>query len=231
MHRLGHVGRTEIDYDFSWRGRACHSEALVVQNFRDFFLNRFAFESEVDEAGASDVRLLANFCNVEAADDRVRYFAWIFTALFPENERSVALVIAKARISRGRHVASRPKAGRCKRLGKFSRELRLKYFHRVLIVAASLCEARRGGGRRVACSVADGTSVSLAPTAFPHRAWLVAPAIFANTYLVGRDSVEPLSLSQLKLSSVKCFSAFQALEFGDSLGSEFWILGFLEADL
>src|SRR5438552_437329 len=86
MHRLGHVGRTEIDYDFSWRGRACHSEALVVQNFRDFFLNRFAFESEVDEAGASDVRLLANFCNV-----------------------------------------------------------------------------------------ADGTSVSLAPTAFPHRAWLVAP--------------------------------------------------------
>ena len=175
MHRLGHVGRTEIDYDFSWRGRACHSEALVVQNFRDFFLNRFAFESEVDEAGASDVRLLANFCNVEAADDRVRYFAWIFTALFPENERSVALVIAKARISRWRHVASRRKAGRCKRLGKFSRELRLKYFHRVLIVAASLCEARRGGGRRVACSVADGTSVSLAPTAFPHRAWLVAP--------------------------------------------------------
>src|SRR5213080_3172091 len=152
MHRLGHVGRTEIDYDFSWRGRACHSEALVVQNFRDFFLNRFAFESEVDEAGASDVRLLANFCNVETADDRVRYFAWIFTALFPENERSVALVIAKARISRWRHVASRRKAGRCKRLGKFSRELRLKYFHRVLIVAASLCEARRCGGRPVACA-------------------------------------------------------------------------------
>src|SRR5205814_7251164 len=146
-----------------------------MQHFRDSFLNRFAFESEVNEARASDARLLANFRDVEAADDRVRYFAWIFTALFSQDQGSVALVIAKARISGGRHFASRRKAGRCKRLGKFSRELRLKFFHRVLIVAASLCEARRGGGRRVACSVADGTSVSLAPTAFPHRAWLVAP--------------------------------------------------------
>src|SRR5437762_14387481 len=113
-----------------------------MQHFRDSFLNRFAFESEVNEARASDARLLANFRDVEAADDRVRYFAWIFTALFSQDQGSVALVIAKARISGGRHFASRRKAGRCKRLGKFSRELRLKYFHRVLIVAASLGSAR-----------------------------------------------------------------------------------------
>src|SRR5207253_2866388 len=104
----------------------------------------------------------------------------------------------------------------------------------------SRCAVRNEALGRQACGlrVADGTSVSLAPTAFPQSSLACGSAerrptsaIFANTHLVGRDSVEPLSLSQLKLSSVKCFSAFQALEFGVSLGSEFWILGFLEAHL
>ncbi len=40
------------------------------------------------------------------------YFARIFTALFPEHERSVALIIPKAWIGRGAHFAAEREASR-----------------------------------------------------------------------------------------------------------------------
>ena len=46
------------------------------------------------------------------SDDRLGYFARIFTALFREHERSVALIIAKARIGRGAHFARQREASR-----------------------------------------------------------------------------------------------------------------------
>src|SRR5205807_9043107 len=92
MHRLRDIRRPEINHDFSWRGNFFNPESLVAQQLRDFFLSRFPLESEVNETGAGHTRLLGNLCDFEPADDRLSYLARIFTALFSEGERSVALV-------------------------------------------------------------------------------------------------------------------------------------------
>jgi hypothetical protein len=78
-------------------------DSVVIQQLRDFLLNRFSFQGKVDETGAGDAWRLGNFRDIEFAGDALRYFARILAALFRQHHRGVALIIAKAWISCGRY--------------------------------------------------------------------------------------------------------------------------------
>src|SRR5207248_11029597 len=106
MHRLSHIGRAKIDHDFFWRRIGRHTESFVMEQLRNSLLNRLSLQGKVDETGARDTRRLGNSCDVEFADDALRYLGRILAALFLQHHRGVALVIAKALIGWWRNFPS-----------------------------------------------------------------------------------------------------------------------------
>ena len=178
MHRFGNIGRAEIDHDFFRRRARRDPQPFITQQLRDFFLNRFTFECEVDESGTGDVWWSGNFRNIKPIDNGVRYLTRIFTPLFGQNHRSVALIISETRISRRRNLPGRREASRRQCVGKLSPELCLKCFHRALIVAASPGEARqRTLRRKFYASATRRSSVSVGPTRTYDVAWARARKI------------------------------------------------------
>src|ERR1700704_4604525 len=98
VHRFRHVGRTEIDHDFSWSCRSCHAEPVIAQNLAGFLSDRFRAQSEINKAGTGHARRLAPFTDIEMLENFRGDISRLLAALLAKDERSVALVIAESRI-------------------------------------------------------------------------------------------------------------------------------------
>ena len=127
VHRLGDVGRTEIDHDAVGlvRERATPSRSSCKSSHR-LRRHRLRLEGEIDETGAGDRRRFAPFPDLEMLDDLLRERARIFSALLRQDERGVRLIIAEARVGRGRDFAGLRQVGRGERGASSAREKRLK---------------------------------------------------------------------------------------------------------
>ena len=74
---------------------------------------------------------------------RLRQRPRIFPALLRQNERGVGLIIAEARIGRGRNRAGCGQAGGSERVGQLLREKRLESFHALAYFWAAVAEDRQ----------------------------------------------------------------------------------------
>ena len=102
VHRLGHVGRTEIhDHGARLRGavskKRCSPRAADCQRLRQ----RGGLEPEIQEAGAGDLHLLAAVANVEFGEHVGGQLARIHLPRLGQRHEGVALVIAELRVGAG----------------------------------------------------------------------------------------------------------------------------------
>ena len=98
-HRLGHVGRTELNHNgFRFcrlaRRNRCSPRAADCQRLRQ----RGRFEPEIQEAGPGDLHFLANLRNFEFGEHVRSELTRIQFARLGQRHHSVALVIAKLRV-------------------------------------------------------------------------------------------------------------------------------------
>ena len=115
VHRLGDVGRTEVDHDATRCVSERHAEPIVLQELRGLHRDRLRLERKIDETRAGDCRRCAPFPDLEVLNDLLCKRSRILAPLLGEDERGVGLVIAKTRIGRGHHFASRRQTGRGQR--------------------------------------------------------------------------------------------------------------------
>jgi hypothetical protein len=159
VHRLGDVRRGEVDDDF-FRVRGCgDAEPFRIGGKRGGALfEPFAFQPEIDEPRACDLRRLAHFGDVEFFNDLLRKLAGICFCLLGEQHRDIGLIVAEACVGCGRDLRLDGDARR-ERDAQLCREKRLHCFHH----RSGLCAAgafkngedflRRGcGGEAVANS-------------------------------------------------------------------------------
>ena len=118
VHRLGHVGRSKIDYDPPRRFCLCNTETFVSQDFARFSFDCVGTQCEVDETCARNHWRFAKIANIKLRKNFLREIPWIFTALFAKHESGVRLIIAETGIGRGRKFARIRQSGLCQRLRK-----------------------------------------------------------------------------------------------------------------
>src|SRR6266496_1934201 len=99
MHWFGDIGRSKINHDTLCRFCVSDTEPVVPQHFHCLFSDGGGPQRKVDEACARHCRWFAKIVSSKMRDDFLRENSWIFIALLPENESSVGLVIAEARIA------------------------------------------------------------------------------------------------------------------------------------
>ena len=106
MHRLGDVGRAEIDDDAlrvsGFRCTATGVAGEVAQSVRD----PLRLETEVEEAGAGNLRLFANVAGFEVVGDPGGQFARVGFGLLGQHHGGVGLVVAEAGVGGGRDFAA-----------------------------------------------------------------------------------------------------------------------------
>ena len=98
VHRLGHIGRSEINHNAPRRFRLRDAESFIAQDVGGSFSNGARTQRKVDETGTCDDRRFANVANIKIAGDFLRNLTRIFAPLFSEHQSPIRLVIAEARI-------------------------------------------------------------------------------------------------------------------------------------
>ena len=98
MHRLGHVGRSEIDHDPPWRSCLGDAEPFVLAKFESLLRDRSSLQFEIDKAGAGHSGRFAPLADIELSNDFFGDSFRILTALFGQNERGIGLIITETRI-------------------------------------------------------------------------------------------------------------------------------------
>ena len=97
VHRLGDVGRAEVDDDRAWVRGARDAEALIGEERGDALRDRVGAQGEIDEAGAGDLRRVQMSDDAELRETSARPARGFLAALLREDERDVGLVITEAR--------------------------------------------------------------------------------------------------------------------------------------
>ncbi len=95
VHRLGDIGRTEIDHDRARLGRLLEKQVFAAKRANECFADGGWFEGEIEKAGAGDLDFVAPLGDVELGFDVGGQLARVHLALFGERHESVALVIAE----------------------------------------------------------------------------------------------------------------------------------------
>ena len=101
MHRLGHIRRAEIDHDFRGEETFSTLSRSSPRSAAIFVSTASRLSVKLMKPAPATLGCSEMSGDGEVSDYRLGYFARIFTALFPEHERSVALIIPKAWIGRG----------------------------------------------------------------------------------------------------------------------------------
>src|SRR6266513_63958 len=69
VHRLGHVGRSEINHDAFLQHCFGNADPFIAQDLYRFVSDRVGTQRKIDEAGASDYWWLTKIVNIEMRDD------------------------------------------------------------------------------------------------------------------------------------------------------------------
>ena len=88
MHRLGNVGRPEINYDAPRRLCFGDAEPFISQQIQRLFFDRIRTQCEVDKAGACDAGGFAEIVDIQIRNNFFRESTRIFAhAVFQARER------------------------------------------------------------------------------------------------------------------------------------------------
>ena len=103
VHRLGHIGRTEIDHDSLGRCRLGHAESLVSAESRRLFSPRASARSvKLIKPAPAIVGGSHNITDIEMFNNLLRDLLRILPTLFGEHECGIGLIIAETWIGRRR---------------------------------------------------------------------------------------------------------------------------------
>src|SRR5205814_10601270 len=105
VHRLCHIGRSEINHDLLRRYCICDTKAFVWQKVARLFCDRIAPQREIDEAGARDGGRFAKIANINAGEELLGESFRIFAPLLAQHERSIRLIIAETGVCCRRQFA------------------------------------------------------------------------------------------------------------------------------
>ena len=106
MHRLGDVGRAEVDDDALRVPGFRHPAAGVTGQGAELLRDPLRFEAEVEEAGARDFRFVANVAGFKIIRDLGGEFTRVGFGLLGQDHGGVGLVVAEARVGRGGDFAA-----------------------------------------------------------------------------------------------------------------------------
>ena len=102
VHRLGHVGRGEIDHHGLAVAEVGHAEVVVVEQGGGAGGVGGGQDAEIDEPGAGDVGG-GEAVEFEVVDDFLGQRARVGLARFGEHHRGVRLIVAEAQVGGGGH--------------------------------------------------------------------------------------------------------------------------------
>src|SRR5438046_9527201 len=98
VHRLRHIGRSELNHDLLRRFCICDTKAFVWQKLACFFCDRIAPQREIDEAGARDGGRCTKIANISTGENLLGKSFRIFAPLLAKQEGGIRLIIAEARV-------------------------------------------------------------------------------------------------------------------------------------
>ena len=106
VHRLGNVGRTEVDDDAERILRGGHAAAGITRQCPELPGDPMRFEAEVEKARTGNFRLLANVARLEIVGDLGREFARVGFRFLGQNHGGIGLVVAESCVGCRGHLAA-----------------------------------------------------------------------------------------------------------------------------
>jgi|GEM_PF-6769291 len=101
VHRLGHVGRAEIDHNGPAHRGGLEKQMAAVQRLLQRGSHRRGLESEVQKPRASHLDLLAPGLDLQVSQHLAGQLAWVKPTGFGQGHHASGLVIAKLRLRTG----------------------------------------------------------------------------------------------------------------------------------
>src|SRR5687768_11505733 len=98
VHRLRHIGRTEINNDRARLFRPLIEEMFTACGCLQHTLQSRGFDPEIKKAGPGDFGALAPRADIQLREHVSGKLAWVQLSLFRQRHQDVGLIIAESRI-------------------------------------------------------------------------------------------------------------------------------------